>query len=57
MLGMQLVVQDFADDGLRVFPGMFAHGAVVANCRPDFLESTDIVCVHYFPLLFLVDTD
>jgi len=57
MLGMQLVVQDFADDGLRVFPGMFAHGAVVANCRSDFLESTDIVCVHYFPLLFLVDTD
>jgi hypothetical protein len=52
MLGMQFVVQDFADTGLRVCPRMFAHGAMMAHGCSDFFEGTDVVFVHFFPLLF-----
>ena len=46
MIGMQLVVQNFADGRLRIIPGMFAEWAIVADCRPDFFEGTDVVVAH-----------
>jgi hypothetical protein len=46
MIGVQFVVQNFADHRLGIFPGMLAHRAVVADGRPYFFKSADVVCLH-----------
>jgi hypothetical protein len=52
MIGMQLVVQNFADGRLRIIPGVFAEGTIMTDRRPDFFESTDSGFVHLCFLLF-----
>ena len=59
MIGMQLVMQHFADGRLRIIPGMFAEWAIVADCRPDFFECAYFVFAHFYdPMIsFFLDTD
>jgi hypothetical protein len=47
MIGMQLVMQHFADGRLRVFPGVLAEWTIVADCRPDFFKCTDLIFAHF----------
>jgi len=56
MIGMQFVVQNFTDGGVRIFPGMFAKGAMVADGGPYFFEGPDFFLCHFrylFPNLFV----
>jgi hypothetical protein len=47
MIGMQLVVQNFADGRLRVFPGVLAEWTIVSDRRPYFFKCTDLVFAHF----------
>jgi hypothetical protein len=46
------VMQNFADDRLGISPGVLAHRAIVADCRPYFFKSADIVFAHFSLPLF-----
>ena len=52
MIGVQFVMQNFADDRLRVVPGVFAQRAIVTDCRPYFFETADVVFLHFYLPLF-----
>jgi len=52
MIGMQFVMQQFADGRLRIIPGVFAKWAIVADCRPDLFEWAEFAFAHiYYPMM------